>query len=80
MKKMMSLMAGLLAFVALAMLPPCQNAATIGGDHLKYIKGYSEIGGKAVLIDDKKHYTPEQIEKTSPYAVIHKLEELNNLL
>ena len=49
-------------------------------DHLKYIKGYSEIGGKAVLIDDKKHYTPEQIEKTSPYAVIHKLEELSNLL
>lgn len=31
MKKMMSLMAGLLAFVALAMLPSCQNAATIGG-------------------------------------------------
>ena len=49
-------------------------------DHLKYIKGYSEIGGKAVLIDDKKHYTPEQIEKTSPYAVIYKLEELSNLL
>ncbi len=49
-------------------------------DHLKYIKGYSEIGGKAVLIDDKKHYTPEQIQKASPYAVIHRLEELRNLL
>lgn len=49
-------------------------------DHLKYIKGYSQIGGKAVLIDDKKHYTEEQIKNAEPFAVIHNLEELRILL
>lgn len=49
-------------------------------DHLKYIKGYSEIGGKAVLIDDRHHYTSEQIAKASPFAVIHTLEELHQLI
>ncbi len=49
-------------------------------DHLKYIRGYSDLGGKAVLIDDKNHYTPEQIAKASPFAVIKRLEDLHALL
>ncbi len=49
-------------------------------DHPKYIKGFSDIGGKGILIDLLDRYNKEDIEKCNAFAKIKTIYEIPSLL
>lgn len=49
-------------------------------DHPKYIKGYSDIGGKGVLVDSTDQYKNDSLTKEAPFARIKTVYEIPALL
>lgn len=49
-------------------------------DHTKYIKGYSDIGGKGVLVDSTDEYKDNPLTKEAPFARIKTVYEIPALL
>lgn len=49
-------------------------------DYPKYIKGYSDIGGKGVLVDSTDEYKNDPLTKEAPFARIRTIYEIPALL
>ncbi len=49
-------------------------------DHLKYIRGFAEIGGKGVLVDQTGRYKNETLESLNAFAKIQSVYDIPSIL